>query len=48
LEIVWYSQELENRAVGRKSDADETDVTWRSDEKERLEGISKKKMLILW
>jgi hypothetical protein len=41
LEIVQYAQECGNRAVGRKSDADETNRRKWSGEKEKLEGIYK-------
>jgi hypothetical protein len=43
LEVVQYSQEHGNRAVGRKSDVDEMNVRQWSGEKENLEEIPKKK-----
>jgi hypothetical protein len=43
LEVAQYAQEHGNRAVRRKSDADEMNIRRWSGEKEKLEGISKKK-----
>jgi hypothetical protein len=42
-EVVQYAQEHVNRAVGRKSDVYEMNVSQWSGEKEKPEGISKKK-----
>jgi hypothetical protein len=47
LEVVQYAQEHGNRALGRKFDVDETDIRQLSGEKEKVEGISKKKCAIL-
>jgi hypothetical protein len=43
LEVARYAQEHGNIAAGRKFYVDETNVRWWSGEKEKLEGISKKK-----
>jgi hypothetical protein len=43
LEVVWYAQEHGNRAAGRKFDVDDMKIRRWSGEKEKLEGISKKK-----
>jgi hypothetical protein len=43
LEVVRSAQEHGNRTAGRKCYGDETNVRWWSGEKEKLEGISKKK-----
>jgi hypothetical protein len=44
LEVVWYTQEYRSRTTRRKFDVYETNVRWRSGEKEKPEGISKKNM----
>jgi hypothetical protein len=43
LEVVRYAQEHGNRAAGRKFDVDEMNVRQWSGEKEKVEGICKKK-----
>jgi hypothetical protein len=42
-EVVWCAQEYGHGAAGRKFDVNETNVSQWPGEKEKLEGISKKK-----